>query len=437
MKPLAILLLAFPLLAPSEPPAANAEPALTPSPADLEAELVEERHPNGVLAKRYRKLDGKAEGVWLEWFDTGGLRFFSEWKDGKGDGVWLYFHPNGQLRYRAWVIADIWDGPTEGWHPNGAMEFSGRMAGGYKLAPFGYWDESGNWAAPLPDPAIDERQRIIAEGWPDWFNFWDFTLTPDNETIFAATGDDQGGNRRILMREWKDGAWSAAELAPFAQPRATEGTPVITPDGAHVYFSSDRHAADEPDNPHRDLYRASRASGWTEVERVTRTPLFGEITLSLACDGRGALWSDRRGDGEERMALDEVRVAEGRLEYAGSLNDLHTGDVSNENFTLMLPDGEAMVFANYNIAGETDEDLYLVRREGAGWGAPQRLGPRVNSDATETSPHLTGDGRLLAFRSSAGPKSGFYTVPWSMVARDVDASRARDCRVPVIAPVNE
>ena len=412
---------ARPLLAPilliAAPAAAEplrVDPALTPHETQNGARLVEEFHPDGQVKLRRVERDGKAHGTWQEWFEDGTPRYIGQWRDGLGEGVWTYFHPNGQIRYQAWVTRDIWHGPTEGWHPDGRKAFSGIMANGSKLQPFAYWNESGERAGPVPTPAGDQRLRLFGNDWPAGLNRWDFTFTPDLETLFFATGNDDGTDRRIMWRQWRDGIWSQPEPAPFAETGAAEGTPMVSPDGAYLYFSSDRQSAAEPDNPLRELYRVSRASGWKDVERVTQTPLYGEITLSLACDGRGALWTDRRLDGEERMGLYDVMMDGGRIDIVASLNDLHTADRSNENFTTITPDGEAIVFANWGIGGrDSDEDLYLARRTGSGWSAPESLGPLVNTDAGETSPYLTLDGTRLVFLSGAGAERGYTVVALS------------------------
>ena len=425
----AALLSATPSLAKNE-----YEPALTPAGNAPGAAVIEERYADGTLKLRRTEVDGKAEGVWQEWHEDGSPRYIGQWKDGLGEGVWTYFYPNGQIRHQAWVARDVWHGPTEGWHENGAKAFSGVMVDGNKLQPFDYWKDNGDWAGPLPQAAEGERVRLFEEDWPDDLNQWDFTFTPDLETLFFGTGTDEGDNRRIMIRRWKGGIWSAPEPAPFAELDAAEGTPIISPDGEYLYFSSDRQRATEPENVRRDLYRVSRVSGWTEVERVTNTPLYGEISFSVACDGRGALWTAWRPDGSSEMGLYEVLLEDGRLEIVRSLNDLHTDDVSNENYAVITPDGNALIFANYDIGGDdTDEDLYLVRRTAAGWSDPVSLGPKVNTGDGDSHPVFTADGRHLLFSSADEDGKGWFATRMETLGLGdlVTPALSRDrCNVP-------
>ena len=155
----------------------------------------------------------------------------------------------------------------------------------------------------------------------------------------------------------------------------------------------------------------SRSSGWTQVERVTATPQYGEISLSLASDGSGVLWTDRRLDGEARMGLYEVAFDGSKLSVSGSLNDLHENDPSNENYAAIAADGSFVIFANYDVGGDgTDEDLYIVRRSENGWSAPVDLGPLVNSARSETSPSFSPDGETFFFVSGVEGGSQYYAV---------------------------
>jgi antitoxin component YwqK of YwqJK toxin-antitoxin module len=415
----ALLLFSFAAVSAQQP-----NPVLTPAESDPKAEEVREFHENGQLSKLFFRRDGQADGFWQEWDEEGRPRYFGEWSNGKGEGLWLYFHPNGVVRERSHVLDDIWHGVTEGWHPNGQKAFDGIFTNGVRLNIFRYWNETGlpagPWAevglAQSPDGA--EPRKIAFGEWPEDFAKWDFSLTPDLQTMFIATGDEDGANRRILQRRWQNGKWLELEPAAFGNTSAAEGTPIASYDGEWVYFSSDRHKAAEPDNTLRDIYRASRSSGWKEVQRVTQTPAYGEISLSYALNGRGVMWTDRRMDGSRQMGLYEVRLSESgpadppQIEVVSGLNDFHENDPSNENYAAISPDGATLVFANYDIGGGgTDEDLYLSRTSATGWTRPVSLGPLVNTAGFESNPLFVGDGKVLLFQRAVGDMREIYSVP--------------------------
>jgi hypothetical protein len=398
------------------------QPVLSPMPGDSGATVETSRHPNGQLAKRVFLRNGKPHGLWQEWDTAGRVMYAADWRDGEGEGLWLYFHPNGIVRERSYVTGDVWHGPTEGWHANGQKSNEGTFVRGAKAAPFRYWGEDGTprgpWVeflTPAPEPVA-----VLTEGWPAGFNAWDITLSHDLELLFVGTGDNEGNGRRIMMRRWQQNAWQPLALAPFADTSAAEGTPTFSPDGEWVYFSSTRHVANEPSNTKRELYRASRASGWKTVERITHTAAYGEVSLSLARDGRGVMWSGRL-DGSARMGLYEVRLDTAtttgtasltpRVAIVADLSSLHTGDSSGESFPVLSPDGSFVLFSNYDIGGAgSKEDIFVARRTATGWSAPQRLARNVNSQGDEKAVQLLDAGRVLLFSSPRPEGAPVYRV---------------------------
>ncbi|MGB7407282.1 MAG: hypothetical protein WA908_02155 [Pontixanthobacter sp.] len=418
-----IAFMAFLVAVPTIVLAQSPDPVVTPVGGEPRVVEMRENHANGVLAKLYSTIDGKAEGLWQEWDEEGRPRYYGEWKNGKGEGVWLYFHPNGMVRDKSRAVADVWHGITEGWHANGVKAFDGEFIDGVRRNPFRYWNEEGRptgpWAEMGEAAQLSETmpKTVDLGQWPEDFAIWDFSLTPDLQTMFVATGDEDGANRRILQRTWRNGSWQPLEPAPFNDLTAAEGLPIVSLDGEWVYFSSDRQTKEEPENTARELYRASRASGWKDVQRITRTPDYGEISFSHAQDGRGVMWTAGRPGGSDKMGLYEVLLQESdegtpaSLHIVASLNDLHVNDPSGENFAGISRDGNTIVFANYDIGGEgTGEDLYVSRRVTSGWSDPISLGADVNTAAGESNPILIGDGRTLLFLRAAPTARNVYAL---------------------------
>jgi antitoxin component YwqK of YwqJK toxin-antitoxin module len=85
--------------------------------------IVFDRFADGSKRARYSLRQGKVEGVWIEWYQNGAIRFYSEWRDGRGDGPFVYFHETGEVSERVRAIGDVWDGISEGWDRNGEKLF--------------------------------------------------------------------------------------------------------------------------------------------------------------------------------------------------------------------------------------------------------------------------------------------------------------------------
>jgi antitoxin component YwqK of YwqJK toxin-antitoxin module len=103
-----------------------------------------EFHENGQLKLRKSVIDGKAEGIWIEWYETGIVRYIGEWKGGIGHGTWMYFHDNGELSERSQVKNDVWEGISESWHKNGVKSSQGLLAQNERVGTWRFWNKDGS-----------------------------------------------------------------------------------------------------------------------------------------------------------------------------------------------------------------------------------------------------------------------------------------------------
>ena len=102
-------------------------------------------------------------------------------------------------------------------------------------------------------------------------------------------------------------------------------------------------------------------------------------------------------------------------------------------------DGNKFFFAsNRPVAGkvfsERDEDIWVMERQGAGWGEPRNLGAPINTPGGEFFPTTTQDGTLYYTGPDAGGKGeaiyrsrwvdGTYTAPERMPAQ-INSGKAR------------
>src|SRR5262249_58190426 len=74
----------------------------------------------------------------------------------------------------------------------------------------------------------------------------------------------------------------------------------------------------------------------------------------------------------------------------------------------LSPDGKQLFFASTRPTEGTeprkDFDLWVVERQGTGWGEPRNLGAPVNSSGSESTTSVTADGTL--YFASAGRDGG-------------------------------
>ena len=128
--------------------------------------------------------------------------------------------------------------------------------------------------------------------------------------------------------------------------------------------------------------------------------------------GRLYFWTERLDDGGGRR---DVYVAEPAAPGPGGaprwreprLLPFNTG--RRESGVAVDPDGRWVIFASEGRGGAGRSDLFVVARDGDGWGEPANLGPEVNTRHREDSPEVSPDGRALFF-STDRPGPGVPTV---------------------------
>lgn len=203
---------------------------------------------------------------------------------------------------------------------------------------------------------------------------WDFTLSPDGNTVFVASGRPirDGGppvqNHRIWVSERTDGTWSEPHLLPSpVNSGHHDSYPSVTDDGT-LYFFSRRDAG----LGSADIYRSMRVNGqYAEVHNI------GEPVNSQHAD------------------LDPF----------------------------IAPDESYIVFCSNRPGGYGTADLYVAFRQADGsWTEPVNMGEQVNSPFQEYIPAVTPDGRYFFFTSN---KSGNRDIYW------VDARIIEDLRTMV------
>jgi Tol biopolymer transport system component len=102
----------------------------------------------------------------------------------------------------------------------------------------------------------------------------------------------------------------------------------------------------------------------------------------------------------------------------------------------VTPDGRRLYFASIRPADDgaprADVDLWVVERTSAGWGAPRRLGPEVNSPDDELYPSASADGTLYFASGPMRPGAGTHFDVFSAARRGAGFA----ARAPLDAAVN-
>lgn len=145
-----------------------------------------------------------------------------------------------------------------------------------------------------------------------------------------------------------------------------------------------------------------------EGSHVVSTPA-DEIGASVSPDGQRIVWG-RRGHADAIGSSDlwQAQLVDGRWQDAAPLSINTRGGDSAPMFSA---DGRWLYFVSDREGGFGGEDLYRSEvLPGGGYGAPQNLGPAVNSSRADRAPSVGRDGRHLLFASNGHDGAGGFDL---------------------------
>jgi hypothetical protein len=239
------------------------------------------------------------------------------------------------------------------------------------------------------------------------------TFTPDGKTAYFTKRSPTTSTRPvqvICVSRFVDGRWSKPEVAPFSG-RYADWSPTITRDGSRLFFSSYRPTQGAEPKPDSDLWVMERnGGGWGEPKNLGPPVDTGknEQNASIASDGTLYFASDREG-GKGSFDIYRSRWDGSKFGPPENLGDT-VNTTAYDAQPAIAPDQSFLVFASLGrpeipLTGGFPyprADLYLSVRRDAVWQPARRLGPEVNTPATESNPSLAPDGKRLFFTSERG-----------------------------------
>ncbi len=242
------------------------------------------------------------------------------------------------------------------------------------------------------------------------------SFTPSRNTIFwAVTAEPSppGGTvvSTILTANRAGGSWTAPTIASFSGVYS-DSDPFVTPYGDALIFSSSRPGGIVPNTPLNDLWISQRTpSGWSVPVNLGPNVNSAANELYASTDIYGNLYFASDRDGGEFDLYRARKLRNGEYAPAEKVPGKVNHPVRWEFNPEISPDGRTLLFATYGRPDSYgDVDIYVSRLEDGKFGAPQNMGPCVNSVAPEFHPTVLWDRNELYF-VRVGATTDFYTTP--------------------------
>jgi hypothetical protein len=210
----------------------------------------------------------------------------------------------------------------------------------------------------------------------------------------------------IVATLFSDGFWSYPEVLSFSGDYL-DSSPFVSPDGAYLYFTSNRpeNATDEIKD--WNIWRCSRLAdgSWGKPELMSFClDDRNELSVSVDIEGNVYFSADYEGGAIslDRNALDIYWVKamkDGAWDKTEKLGE-QINTKAPEWGSAISPDGNMLVFSSSRDGGFGSSDLYISFKRDAEWSQSYNLGSLVNSAGYECCPSFSANGKWLLFSST-------------------------------------
>lgn len=248
--------------------------------------------------------------------------------------------------------------------------------------------ELGAWASPVPLTAVNTSA-----------NEWGPTLSPDGLTLLFSSERAANENLYISVRATTAEPFPSATSVAELNSSSVDTSPIITRDGASVYFTSTRNGTTS------ELFAASRDPVTGELGAPVVVPELAGMAIhgpTVSADGSELFFGD--------VTLSRaLRGTDGMFQIQGPVSELNA---SMEGYPSVSGDGRTIYFTS-----RRDGPLGVYSATRSGPGAPFGAAVPIAEigGGNPDDPEISADGRALVFTTS---RDGNYDL-W-MTTRGCD-----------------
>jgi Tol biopolymer transport system component len=250
---------------------------------------------------------------------------------------------------------------------------------------------------PPKDSAIIFAPGIVSE-----VNRYEYGLaiSPNHdEVFFTAEGAEDSTQLTGLIRIKREGdKWTNPQKANLNQQNLWEQEAFFSPDGKKIYYAVYQ-------NDSLKIWVSNKTGvSWTKGEILdskinNSTKMIFYATLS---NNLNLYYADVT---KRKIMMAEIQN--------GKYDKIVDPGISRGGHPFISPDESFMLL---NASGNDSfgkSDIYIVLRDNEGnWGEPINLGPKINSEYSETCPSLSPDGKYIFFGryNDTNEKSNIYWI---------------------------
>ena len=225
-------------------------------------------------------------------------------------------------------------------------------------------------------------------------------FSPDGKTVLWTVMEMPSYHTILLEMNYETGKWSSPHPPSFTDTTANTVYPSFSPDGKHLYFSSNRKVSmSDTSIKGNRLWKVEKdENGWTTpILLDTVVSKGGEYASSIAENGN--LYFTY---GPHRSRDWNIYMSEKKADKFSTPTRLTINSIGYEDGPFISPDESYMIFESdtgENIRGGSDLFICFKNKD-AEWSKPKNMGSKINTAYFERFAKVSPDGKYLFFGSN-------------------------------------
>lgn len=243
-------------------------------------------------------------------------------------------------------------------------------------------------------------------------------ISPDQELCFFTRRFDEQKKgalfptsvEKFMLSKKKNGAFDMGEPMPLPFNKSgsnNEGGASITIDDKHLYFTVNK-------NGNFDIYFSDEVAGqWTEPQSVGKEINDPELWDSQPCiapDGKTLYFVSIRDSVTRTSDIYLSKKNNAGWSKAKAL-PVPVNSPGNEKTPFIHPDNKTLYFSSDNLPGMGGYDIFMSKLQADGsWGNPVNLGYPINTEGNELGFFVSTDGKKGYFSSDQLKGKGSFDI---------------------------
>jgi Tol biopolymer transport system component len=259
--------------------------------------------------------------------------------------------------------------------------------------------QSKNISIAYPVPRPDTTMQVFLPGIvsKEGLDF-NSAFSSDGKTFYFARS---ARRKYIILETTFDGKqWTEPIPSKLFDTLYSNADPFITKDGS-IYFISNRPKNNTDTTDDYDIYRMTRQGRtWLAPQNLEQVNSDSTEYYVSVSDNGNIYFASYRG---ENLDLYMSKKNDAGYEVPVNLGPI-INSPSDEHDPLIAPDESYIIFTSGRPGGFGEADLYMAYQKDGKWQQPKNMGEKINTKTYEYCPYLSPDGKYFFYSSESDVK---------------------------------